>query len=168
MVSVAVVHRMEANGYHGKGTGSYSLKLCRLGPLLPRKILEFKCDNQGLVDAINKGSSKEPVVMHLLRCLWFFSAFFSKSPLEPPISSVLLTRQRISSLETKQLNFYTLILRPPTSRHKFQSHCYGSCHPHALIGPPEPSRATLGVSSTQPSSTLPVLISKDSNYPPLY
>ena len=43
------------------------------GPLLPRKILEFKCDNQGLVDAINKGSSKEPVVMHLLRCL---SAFF--------------------------------------------------------------------------------------------
>ena len=46
------------------------------GPLLPRKILEFKCDNQGLVEAINKGSSKEPVVMHLLRCLWFFSAFF--------------------------------------------------------------------------------------------
>ena len=46
------------------------------GPLLPRKILEFKCDNQSLVEAINKGSSKEPVVMHLLRCLWFFSAFF--------------------------------------------------------------------------------------------
>jgi len=45
------------------------------GPLLPRKILEFKCDNQGLVDAINKGSSKEPVVMHLLRCLWFFSLY---------------------------------------------------------------------------------------------
>ena len=46
------------------------------GPLLPRKILEFKCNNQGLVEAINKGSSKEPVVMHLLRCLWFFSVFF--------------------------------------------------------------------------------------------
>jgi len=46
------------------------------GPLLPRKTLEFKCDNKGLVDAINKGSSKEPVVIHLLRCLWFFSAFF--------------------------------------------------------------------------------------------
>ena len=44
--------------------------------LLPKKILEFKCDNQSLVEAINKGSSKEPVVMHLLRCLWFFSAFF--------------------------------------------------------------------------------------------
>ena len=46
------------------------------GPLLPGKSLEFKCDNSSLVDAINKGSSKEPTVMHLLRCLWFFSAFF--------------------------------------------------------------------------------------------
>jgi len=46
------------------------------GPLLPRKTLEFQCNNEGLVDAIHKGSSKEPVVMHLLRCLWFFSAFF--------------------------------------------------------------------------------------------
>ena len=53
----------------------YRLKLCCLGPLLPRKILEFNCSIQGLVEAIAKGSSKEPVVMHLLRCLWFFSAF---------------------------------------------------------------------------------------------
>jgi len=45
------------------------------GALLPNKILEFKCDNRGLVDVINKGSSKERVVMHLLRCLWLFSAF---------------------------------------------------------------------------------------------
>ena len=46
------------------------------GPLLPKMSLEFKCDNSSLVVAINKGSSKEPMVMHLLRCLWFFSAFF--------------------------------------------------------------------------------------------
>ena len=46
------------------------------GPLLPRKSLEFKYDNSSLVNAINKGSSKEPMVMHLLQCLWFFSAFF--------------------------------------------------------------------------------------------
>ena len=45
------------------------------GPLLPRKILEFKCDNQGLVDAINKGSLKEMMVMHLLRCLVFLAFF---------------------------------------------------------------------------------------------
>jgi len=46
------------------------------GPLLSNKTLEFKCDNRGLIDAINKGPSKERVVMHLLRCLWFFSAFY--------------------------------------------------------------------------------------------
>ena len=46
------------------------------GCLLPQKSLEFKCDNENLVDANNKGSSKEPIVMHLLRCLWFFSAIF--------------------------------------------------------------------------------------------
>ena len=61
------------------------------GPLLPRKILEFKCDNQGLVEAINKGSSKEPVVMHLLRCLWFFSAFFEITIRAAYISGALNT-----------------------------------------------------------------------------
>ena len=47
------------------------------GPLLVKKDTELKCDNQGLVDAINKGSSKDEMVMHLLRCLWFFTAFFN-------------------------------------------------------------------------------------------
>ena len=60
-------------------------------PLLPRKILEFKCDNQGLVNAINKGSSKEPVVMHLLRSLWFFSAFFEITIRADHIPGVLNT-----------------------------------------------------------------------------
>ena len=36
----------------------------------------FQCDNLSLVDAIHKGSSKDKVVMHLLRCLWFFTAYF--------------------------------------------------------------------------------------------
>ena len=46
------------------------------GPLLPKKILEFNCDNCGLVNAIDKCSSKEPVAMQLLRCQWFFLAFY--------------------------------------------------------------------------------------------
>ena len=61
------------------------------GPLLPRKKQEFKCDNQGLVDAINKGSSKEPVVLHLLRYLWFFSAFFEITIRADHIPGVLNT-----------------------------------------------------------------------------
>jgi len=61
------------------------------GPLLTRKSLEFKCDNSSLVAAINKGSSKEPMVMHLLRCLWFFSAFFEINILASHIPGVLNT-----------------------------------------------------------------------------
>ena len=46
------------------------------GPILQKSSAEFHCDNQGLVAAINKGSSKDTMVMHLLRCLWFFTAAF--------------------------------------------------------------------------------------------
>ena len=46
------------------------------GPILSGYGVEFKCDNQSVVDSISKGSSKEPITMHLLRCLWFFSAYF--------------------------------------------------------------------------------------------
>ena len=46
------------------------------GPLLSGTRVEFRFDNSSVFDSINKGSSKEPTVMHLLRCLWFFSALF--------------------------------------------------------------------------------------------
>ena len=36
----------------------------------------FQCDNKGVVAAVNKGSSKEFIVMQLLRTLWFFEAQF--------------------------------------------------------------------------------------------
>ena len=42
-------------------------KLCSVwGPLLSGSNVQFKCDNSGVVDSINKGSSKESLVMHLL------------------------------------------------------------------------------------------------------
>ena len=46
------------------------------GPLLQKSSTEFHCDNQDLIASINKGSSKDTMVMHLLRCLWFFTAAF--------------------------------------------------------------------------------------------
>ena len=46
-------------------------------PLLAHKQIQFQCDNQSLVSAINKGSSKDSMVMHLLRCLWFITASFN-------------------------------------------------------------------------------------------
>ena len=49
------------------------------GPLLARKLVLFKCDNTGVVAAVKKGSAREPLVMHLLRTLWFFVAHFDIS-----------------------------------------------------------------------------------------
>ena len=46
------------------------------GKLLSKQRVEFRCDNHSLVDAITKGSSKEDMVMHLLRSLWFFTVVF--------------------------------------------------------------------------------------------
>ena len=43
------------------------------GITLSRRRIEFKCDNLALVEVINKGSSKDKLVMHLLRCLWFLT-----------------------------------------------------------------------------------------------
>ena len=42
------------------------------GPVLARKRVLFQCDNTGVVAAIQKGSSKDPFAMLLLRALWFF------------------------------------------------------------------------------------------------
>ena len=47
------------------------------GPRLYKYHINFKCGNADLVIAINKGSSKDKLVMYLLRSLWFFVAHFN-------------------------------------------------------------------------------------------
>ena len=47
------------------------------GKLLKQKKVQFFCNNLGLVESIWKGASKDTIVMHLLRCLWFFTAHYS-------------------------------------------------------------------------------------------
>jgi len=61
------------------------------GPLLSGSRVEFKCNNSSVVDSINKGSSKEPLVMHLLRYLWFFTAYFDIKVIASHIPGVLKT-----------------------------------------------------------------------------
>ena len=46
------------------------------GSILAKHKVLFQCDNLSLVDTIHKGSSKDKVVMYLLRCLWFLTAYF--------------------------------------------------------------------------------------------
>lgn len=48
-------------------------------PYLRCQQVLFQCDNKSLVAAITKGYSKDPSVMRILRCLWFFVAFFDIS-----------------------------------------------------------------------------------------
>lgn len=61
------------------------------GSLLSKRRVEFKCDNLALVEAINKGSSKDNMVMHLLRCLWFFTSYFDISITVSHLPGVLNT-----------------------------------------------------------------------------
>ena len=78
------------------------------GSLLTKTHVEFQCDNLGLVEAINKGSSKDVMVMHLLRCLWFFPAIFDISihvsyiPGVQNCAAVMLSRNQL----TKFLHCY--------------------------------------------------------------
>jgi len=46
------------------------------GTHLQHKAVQFQCDNSAVVVALQKGSAKEKHVMHLLRSLWFFMAFY--------------------------------------------------------------------------------------------
>ena len=58
------------------------------GPQLVRHAVLFRCDNSSVVAAIRKGAAKEPIVMHLLRCLWFFTAYYNISLLCEHIAGV--------------------------------------------------------------------------------
>ena len=46
------------------------------GRQLIQSSILFQCDNTGVVAAVQKMSSKDDLVMHLLRCLLFFTAYF--------------------------------------------------------------------------------------------
>lgn len=49
------------------------------GPSWAGKLIRCNCDNQAVVSVINSGYSKDPALMHLLRCLFFISAHFDFS-----------------------------------------------------------------------------------------
>ena len=58
------------------------------GRSLAKKRIEVKCDNQSLVIAINKGTARDSLVIHLLRCLWFFIAIFDIDLIATHISGI--------------------------------------------------------------------------------
>ena len=101
-------------------------------PLLPGKSIEFKCDNKGLVDAINKGSSKGP---QSCTCSDVYGSFphSLKSGFQHHIFLGCLTLQLICYLETAKPSSYALTLKLPTNQHKFQPYFYELYLPNDLI-----------------------------------
>ena len=63
-------------GIMAKGLVPIILTCIVWGPYLSRRHINFQCDNANMVISINKGSSKDKLVMHLLRSLSFFMAHF--------------------------------------------------------------------------------------------
>lgn len=84
--------------------------------LLQKSSTKFHCDNQGLVATINNSSSKDTMVMYLLRCLWFFTAVFDIHITEAHISGKtnnatdMLSRNQV----VKFLEAHTVIPAFPT------------------------------------------------------
>jgi len=72
------------------------------GPLLAKKTTVFQCDNRSLVEAINKSSSKDLMVMHLLRSLWFFTAIFDMQLIATHIAGV--ANEAVDMLSRDQAN----------------------------------------------------------------
>ena len=59
---------------HTKRAASNSFCNSSLEPFMARVHNQGLCDNQAVVAVVNLGYSQEPQVMHILRCLFFFSS----------------------------------------------------------------------------------------------
>ena len=90
------------------------------GPRLARKTVLVQCDNTGVVAAVQKGVSKDQSAMHLLRCLWFFTAHYDIAiniehiPGESNCAADHLSRNRVQSffLSVPQANLLPSPLPP--------------------------------------------------------
>ena len=63
-------------GIMAKELAPILLSIAVWGTRLAKKRALFQCDNMSVVEALKKGSSKDRVVMQLLRSLWFYVAHY--------------------------------------------------------------------------------------------
>ena len=94
------------------------------GPLLVGKSVLFQCDSTVVVAAVSESSAKEPVVMHLLRSMWFVVAHFDISISIEHISGVcngvadMLSRDKNSALFSFESAGGSLSSTNPRRAHK--------------------------------------------------
>ena len=80
MVPVTVAGVVEFCPHQGKRIGSHHHCGCSVGKTVEGYVaIQCRCDNAAVVAIINSGRSKDALVMHLMRCLFFFQAVFSLS-----------------------------------------------------------------------------------------
>ena len=106
------------------------------GPLFSKRSIELHCNNKSLVDAINKGSSRDETVMHLLRCLWFFTAIFNIKITTSHIPGVtyVATVQQTWYPETRQRISLWLTPKHLRDLHHYPPPCYSLCLLQSWIG----------------------------------
>ena len=108
------------------------------GPLLKQRSTEFHCDNQGLVAVINKGSSKDAVVMHLLRCLWFSPQFLTSTSQQLTSLGSLIMQQTCCQ-EIRLQNSWKRTLTCQSHQHHCHHHSCASYLRRCWTRPPQTS-----------------------------
>lgn len=114
--------------------------------------VRFQSDNMAVVEILKKRASKEPLLMHLMRCLLFYSAFFSFEFVSEHIPGVLNTAADAISRNNLPL-FLSLVPQIPrvfvpqsvvdlliSRRPDWGSHDWTSlfCHSLRMVSPPLP------------------------------
>ena len=91
MATMGVVSNLEIDRHYGERACPHCPFLCSMGKLLSHERVLFQCDNQSVVAAIQKGSSKDVSVMHLLQCLWLLVAYYDIDITSTHIASIANT-----------------------------------------------------------------------------
>ena len=69
--------------HFSKGVGSdstgFSSWLQQFGDTTGRSTMCFHCDNKGIISVLRSNSSKHPLMAYLLRCSFFYAAYFKIS-----------------------------------------------------------------------------------------
>ena len=111
-----------------------------LGLHLRRQQVLIQCDNSNLVSAIAKGYSKEPSVMHLLRCLWFFIAYLNISIMAEHITGAINCAVDMLS-RNNMTNFLLLHPRYITYLTHYQHLYWTLYHPTGQTGHRKPQHS---------------------------